>query len=296
MGIEAAQVDRQKTVDIGKTIRKKVQIHWLMLLAVPLLFILVFYVYPISGMFLRSFFSPEFTLTQYVKIFDQPAYLKVLVETFKMSATVTLLSLLLGYPVAYLLSQVSPRVRNLLLIMVVLPFLTAILVRTYAWMVILGRNGILNQILMQLGIVSSPLRLMHNLFSVYLGMVQVLLPFMILPLYSVMAGIDRRLMRAAENLGANPFQVFLRIFLPLSLPGVGGGCLLVFIIGLGFFITPALLGGPSDVMISMFIETQVHSVLDFEFASALAVLLLGVTLVIFAIYSRFFGVERMVGQ
>jgi putative spermidine/putrescine transport system permease protein len=182
------------------------------------------------------------------------------------------------------------------MIVVILPFFTAILVRTYAWMVILGRNGIINQLLIYWGIVSEPLKLMHNLFGVYVGMVQILLPFMILPLCSVMLGIDRRLMNAAESLGANPLRVFWHIFLPLSLPGVGGGCLLVFIIALGFFITPRLLGGVSDVMISSYIETQVNQLLKWGFASAMAVVLLMITLLIFPIYNRFFGIGKIMRQ
>ena len=244
-------------------------------------------------MLLISLFDPHFTLEHYAHFFREPTYFLVLIETFKMAASVTVIALLLGYPVAYLLANAPPRVSSLLMIIVVLPFLTAILVRTYAWMVILGRNGVVNQVLLHLGLISSPVKLMHNIIGVYVGMVQILLPFMILPLYSVMSGINKDYLKAAENLGANPIRVFLHVFLPLSLPGVGGGCLLVFIIGLGFYITPALLGGISDVMISMLIESQVNSLLNWGFASALAVILLVMTLILFYIYNRFFGVDRL---
>jgi ABC-type spermidine/putrescine transport system permease subunit I len=247
-------------------------------------------------MLLLSLFDPEFTTKHFVHFFKTPVYLHVLVNTFKMSISVTIICLFLGYPVAYLLSTTSAKIRNLLIILVILPFFTAILVRTYAWMVILGRNGVLNQLLMNLGIISSPLKLMHNLFGVYIGMVHILLPFMILPMYSVMAGIDRDLMKAAHSLGANPFRGFFHIFLPLSLPGIGGGSLLVFIIALGFFITPALLGGVSDVMIAMFIETQVSALLNWGFASAMGVLLLVVTLLIFPFYNRLVGIGKIMGH
>jgi ABC-type spermidine/putrescine transport system permease subunit I len=243
-----------------------------------------------------SFFDPDFTFKHYVHFFKVPAYFSVLVETFKMSISVTIICLFLGYPIAYLLSNTSSNLRNLLMILVVLPFFTAILVRTYAWMIILGRAGLINKILMQLGFISSPLELIYNLFGVYVGMVHILLPFMILPLYSVMVEIDKKLIKAAETLGGNPLQVFVYVFLPLSLPGVGGGCLLVFIIAIGFFITPALLGGISNIMISNLIETQVNEVLNWGFASAIAVFLLAVTLIFFFIYNRYFGVNRIIGS
>ena len=281
---------------MARVLQRRSDLRWFLLLFLPLLFLLTFYAYPISRMLLRSFFDPSFTVAHYRHFFSEAAYSSVLINTFKMSTSVTLICLILGYPVAYLLANLPSRVSNLLMIMVVLPFFTAILVRTYAWMVILGRNGLINQFLTEWGFISSPLKLMHNLFGVYVGMVHILLPFMILPIYSVMIGIDKSLMRAAENLGASPGKVFLHVFLPLSLSGVGGGCLLVFIIALGFFITPSLLGGVSDVMISMFIETQVNQLLNWGFASAMAVLLLAMTLIIFSVYNRFFGIERMVGQ
>ena len=280
----------------ARAIHRRVQMKWFIVLSLPLVFILSFYIYPISRMLLISFFDPEFTLKNYTHFFQVSAYYRVLLSTFEMSMSVTLICLVLGYPVAYVLSSRSSRLTRLLMILVVLPFFTAILVRTYAWMVILGRNGILNQLLLQIGIISTPLKLMHNLFGVYTGMVHILLPFMILPLYSVMVSIDTSLLRAAENLGASPFQVFRHVFLPLSLPGIGGGSLLVFIIALGFFITPSLLGGISDVMISMFIETQVNQLLNWGFASAMAVLLLLITLTIFYVYNRFFGIDRMIGN
>ncbi len=276
-----------------KALQRRTKIRWLLLITLPLLFLLIFYAYPISRMLLLSLFDPELTTKHFVRFFKVPAYLHVLVNTFKMAISVTVICLFLGYPVAYLLSTTSSKIRNLLMILVILPFFTAILVRTYAWMVILGRNGVLNQLLINLGITSSPLKLMHNLFGVHIGMVHILLPFMILPMYSVMAGIDRDLMKAAYSLGANPFRVFFHIFLPLSLPGVGGGSLLVFIIALGFFITPALLGGVSDVMIAMFIETQVNMLLNWGFASAMGVILLVGTLLIFPFYNRLVGISKI---
>ena len=286
----------EEASSISKALHRRMKVKYLLLLSSPLLFLLALYAYPISRMLLLSLFDPKFTVTHYAHFFKVSAYLSILINTFKMSISVTVICLLLGYPVAYLLSTTSSRTRNLLMVMIVLPFFTAILVRTYAWMVILGRNGILNQLLISWGFISSPLKLMHNLLGVYVGMVQILLPFMILPLYSVMVGIDRGLMKAAENLGANPFRVFFHVFLPLSLPGVGGGSLLVFILALGFFITPSLLGGVSDVMISMLIENHVSNLLNWGFASAIAVVLLAITLTIFPFYNRLSGIGKMMDR
>ena len=290
------EVIENKTVSVtAKASHRRALYRWLLLLALPVGFILTFYIYPLTRMLLMSLFDPGFTLEHYFHFLREPVYFWVLIETFKMAASATVITFLLGYPVAYLLASAPPRVSSLLMITVVLPFLTAILVRTYAWMVILGRNGVVNQILLQLGVIASPLKLMHNLIGVYVGMVQILLPFMILPLYSVMSGINEDYLKAAENLGASPVRVFLYVFFPLSLPGVGGGCLLVFIIGLGFYITPALLGGISDVMISMLIESQVNSLLNWGFASALAVILLAMTVILFYFYNRFLGVDKLMG-
>jgi len=181
------------------------------------------------------------------------------------------------------------------MILVLIPFWTSILVRTYAWMVLLQRQGVFNRWLLELGLIDEPLRMMYNRIGVLVGMTHVLLPFMVLPTYAVMRGIDRNLLRAAANLGASPLQSFLRVFLPLSLPGVAAGSLLVFILALGFFITPALMGGRTDMMIAQLIETQIRTQLNFAFAAALATVLLVVTLIIFAIYNRLLGLDKMFG-
>jgi ABC-type spermidine/putrescine transport system permease subunit I len=201
--------------------------------------------------------------------------------------------LALGYPLAYVLATRRPRTAQLLMIIVVLPFFTSIIVRTYAWMVLLGRNGIVNQYLMTLGFTDKPLLLLYNQGGVVIGMSYVLLPYMVLTVYSVMRSIDPRLVRAAHSLGASRLQAFRRVFLPLSLPGIAGGTLLVFILSLGFFITPALMGGPGDMMIAMLIEREVEITLNWSFASALAVILLALTLVGFTGYNRIVRLERV---
>ena len=296
MNIAEASLTPPPMSETARAMHRKRQWTLILVMAPALVFLLSFYLYPISRMLIMSFFDPELTFEHYLRFIQVPAYLSILINTFEMALGVTLICLVLGYPVAYLLSSLKSPWSGLLMVLIVLPFFTAILVRTYAWMVLLGRNGLLNQALLNLGLIATPLKLMHNMFGTYVGMVHILLPFMILPMYSVMSGIDRDFLRAAESLGANPFRVFVNVFFPLSLPGVGGGCLLVFIIALGFYITPALLGGLSDVMLSMLIEVQVNQMLNWGFASALGVVLLAVTLVVFALYNRFLGIDRLVSS
>jgi putative spermidine/putrescine transport system permease protein len=265
-------------------------------LLLPLLvFLTAFYAYPVAAMMFRSIAEPEWTLDNFRKIFDSSVFLYVLWLTFRVALVVTVISLLLGFPVAYLLARMERARSNLLMMLVLLPFWTSILVRTYAWMVLLGRQGIVNQFLLWLGVIDDPLRLLNTTFAVYVAMVHILLPFMILPLYSVIRGIDGNLLRAAEGLGANPLGVFRQVVLPLSLPGIAAGCLLVFILALGFFITPALVGGPRDLMIAVLIQQQVE-LFNWPFASALAVLLLAAALLAFAGFARRLGLETAMGR
>lgn len=279
---------------MGRAGARRTRTAWLV--APALVTLLGLFAYPLARMLLLSLFDPTFTLKHYAAFVRVSAYGLVLFNTFQLAFTVTLVCLLLGYPVAYLLVATPPRLRALLVIPIILPFMISPLVRTYAWMVLLGRAGLVNEVLLSLGVVSAPLPLVHNTIGVHVGMVQILLPFMVLPLYSVMAGIDPRLVRAAYNLGAPPWRAFWRIFLPLSLPGVMAGSSLVFIVALGFFITPALLGGLHDMTLSMLIEHQVGDALNWGFASALAVILLGATLALVLLLGRFLGFERIWGE
>jgi putative spermidine/putrescine transport system permease protein len=265
-------------------------------LLVPLfLYLLFFFVYPLMKMFVISFMDPTFTLRNYVRIYEKPVYITVILNTFRLSLIVTFFTFILGYPIAYFLNHMGKRVAQVMMIILVLPFWTSILVRMYAWMVILGRNGIINSLLIKLGVISTPIDLLFNTFSVTVGMVHFLLPFMVFPLYSVMSGIDKSLVMAAYNLGATPFKAFIKVFFPLSLPGVGAGLLIAFILAIGFFITPSLLGGRGDIVISMLIENQIHVQFNWGFASALAFVLLVLTLIIFNISSRFLGIDRIWG-
>jgi putative spermidine/putrescine transport system permease protein len=283
------------SVDASLAPERREARRYLLLLVPAVLVLLTLFVYPLLGIADRSVYKPRvgYTLDYYAQIWRVPVYLTVIWRTFQISALVTLLCLALGYPLAYVLATLRPRVAQLLMIVVILPFFTSIIVRTYAWMVLLGRNGVVNQYLTWLGLTDAPLPLLYNKGGVLVGMTYVLLPYMVLTVYSVMRGVDPAFIRAAHSLGASRWQAFRKVFLPLSLPGIAGGTLLVFILSLGFFITPALMGGPSDVMIAMLIEREVEFTLNWSFASALAVILLVLTLIGFVGYNRIVRLERV---
>ncbi len=267
------------------------------LLALAVTLLAVLFVYPISRIIYTSFLiDGSFSLDHYRRIIEVDAYIRVLRTTLTIGFQVTLICLLLGYPLAYFLASVPTRWQRILIILVLVPFWTSFLVRTYAWMVLLQRRGVVNDWLMSLGLTSEPVQMMYNRMGVLVGMVHVMLPFMVLPLFAVMIGIDRNLIRAAQNLGASPFQAFRRVFLPLSLPGIAAGSILVFILSIGFYITPALMGGRQDTMIAQLIEAQVRDRLNWEFATAIATFLLIVTVIIVAVYNRILGTERVFGE
>jgi putative spermidine/putrescine transport system permease protein len=224
---------------------------------------------------------------------EESIYRDVFLRTFLISLSVTALCLVIGFPVAYLLATQPPRIANLLMILVLLPFWTSLLVRTTAWVVLLQTNGVVNEILTGLGLAGAPLQLVYNRVGVLVAMTHVLLPYMILPLYSVMRSIPPAHLRAAYSLGARPVGAFLRVYLPQTLPGVGAGALLVFILALGYYITPALVGGPADQMMSWFIAFYTTSTVNWGMASALGLLLLVATLALYAVYARLVGADRM---
>ena len=224
---------------------------------------------------------------------EQTVFRNVLGRTLWISGAVTLMCLLLGYPVAYFIARQPERRAVMLLFLVLLPFWTSLLVRTVAWVVLLQKEGILNNLLLSLGIVHEPLRMIFNRFAVYVAMVHVLLPFMVLPLYSVMKGIPLSYVRAASSLGATPFTSFRRVYLPQSLPGIGAGVLIVFIQALGYYITPALVGGADDQMISYFIAFYASKTVNWGMAAALSIMLLAATMALYAVYNRLMGIERL---
>ncbi|MBP1995400.1 ABC transporter permease [Paenibacillus eucommiae] len=256
-------------------------LKWL-LLVIPVLFVLVFMGYPLLGVLKLSVTDQNgFTLNNFIRIFQEPIYFQVIVNTLKVSFIVTVCALILGYPVAYLLTKTqSNQLKIWITAAVLLPYWTSVLVRTYAWTFMLQSNGIVNKLLMALGLVGEPVKLLHNMLGTTIGITHVLLPYMVLNLYAVMQGIDRNLVRAAEGMGSRPAKAFWTVFFPLSLPGVISGSLLVFVLSLGFLIIPAILGGPSSLMISTLIETQVNQLLNWNFGSAIAVVLLIITLLL----------------
>lgn len=218
----------------------------------------------------------------------RPAYVESFLTTFKVAAIVTVICVVLGYPVSYLLSQLPDRAAQILLIFIILPFWTSVLVRTYAWLVLLQRQGLINTWLNQLGLISEPLPLVNNLTGTVIGMVHIMLPFLILPLYAYMKTIDPILLRAASNCGASPAQAFRQVFLPLSLPGVATGVALIFVLCLGYYLTPALLGGGRVAMWSTQIADMVAKFANWGAASALSVVLLVVTgAILWAVNSLF---------
>ncbi len=224
---------------------------------------------------------------------DQAVFVSILARTFWISGVVAAICLGLGYPLAYLLASLPTRRANLLMVFILLPFWTSLLVRTTAWVVVLQREGILNNLLIGLGLIGEPLPTIFNRFAVYVAMVHILLPFMVLPLYSVMKGIPAAHVRAATSLGASPFTAFRRVYLPQTVPGVGAGCLMVFIQALGYYITPALVGGAEDQMISYMIAFYASRTINWGMAAALSIMLLAATIALYAIYSRLVGLERL---
>jgi putative spermidine/putrescine transport system permease protein len=224
---------------------------------------------------------------------DETVFRTILGRTLWISGMVTLVCLLLGYPTAWYLSQQADRRAAILLFLVLLPFWTSLLVRTVAWVVLLQREGVVNDALLTAGLITEPLRMIFNRFAVYAAMVHVLLPFMILPLYSVMKGIPPSYLRAAASLGAPPLVAWFRVYLPQTLPGIGAGCLMVFIQALGYYVTPALVGGADDQMISYFIAFYASKTINWGMAAALALVLFAATMALYTVYQRMVGLDRV---
>lgn len=226
---------------------------------------------------------------------DQSAYRQIFLRTFVISLGVTLFCLVLGYPLAYWLSTMPERRANLFMILVLIPFWTSILVRVAAWMVLLQSEGLVNKTLMALNIADAPLELLFNRTGTYISMTHILLPFMILPLYSVMKSIPPTYMRAAVSLGSHPFAAFWRVYVPQTYPGVGAGALLVFILALGYYITPALLGGTNEQMVSYYVAYFINVTINWGMACALGALLFIATLLLYGVYRRFAKLEVSMG-
>ncbi|MFE0752380.1 ABC transporter permease [Inquilinus sp. NPDC058860] len=257
--------------------------------------LLLFFMLPVLALLLRSVLEPQPGLGNYAEFFGSTTYLKVFLNTFTVAGLVTAVTLALGFPVAWFLAVAPRRWSALLFGIVVLSMWTNLLARTYAWMVLLQRTGLINRTLINLGIISEPLALTNNLVGVTIGMTYIMLPFMILPLHAAIRTIDPAIFQAAALCGASRGQALRRVFLPLVAPGIAAGALMVFVMSLGYFVTPSLLGGTANMMLAELIAQLVQSLLNWGLAGAAALVLLVVTLALYAVQIRWFGFGRTAG-
>ena len=266
--------------------------QWTLLgLSTPaILVIAIVVLVPVGWLFYLSFVGSDgqFSLEHYKKMIEYKSYARVFMTTFQVSLLTTLICILLGYPLAYFLAHLPGRWTGLFMLAVLLPFWTSLLVRTYAWLVLLQRKGLLNDLAMQIGLWDSPIKLVHNMTGTLIGMAHIMLPFLVLPLYGAMKKIEPDMMHAASNLGASPVRSFWNVYFPLSASGLVAGALIVFVLCLGFYVTPAVLGGGRVVMVA----TQITAILEYQFdwgaASALGVVLLVATIGVLYLAGRFF--------
>lgn len=257
-----------------------------------LLLIALFFIVPVLMLLMRSVLEPEVGLQNYEALLGSTTYLRVFLNTFLVAGVVTLVSIVIGYPVAWLLAIMPEKWSRVVLAIIILSMWTNLLARTYAWMVLLQRTGVINKTLMGLGLIDQPLALVNNLVGVTIGMTYIMLPFVILPLMGVIRTIDPAILRAAALCGAGKMQCFLRVLLPLSLPGIAAGALMVFVMSLGYFVTPALLGGTSNMMLAELVAQFVQSLVNWGMGGAAALVLLVVTLALYAVQLRYFNPAR----
>jgi spermidine/putrescine transport system permease protein len=258
----------------------------------------LFFALPLATVIVVSFWLvvnfrlvPAFALDSYLKL-AQPLYIGIIVRTFSIAAVVTVIAALIGYPVAYFLARKAKRFRVLILALVVLPLWTSYLVRSFAWMLVLGTNGVLNHFLLATGIIGRPIRwFLYSEFAVVISLVHIYLPFFILPVFAVLEKLDHKLIEASADLGASTWTTFWTVTLPLSRPGISTGCLLVFIPAAGAYVTPELLGGPNVIMIGSVIAQQFGLVFEYPFGSALALALMVGILIVSLGLIRFGQVE-----
>lgn len=262
-----------------------------------LLLVLIVMVLPVGWLFFISFVGDDgqFTLANYTRMLNSKSYVRIFNTTFQVSLLTTGICILIGYPLAYFMAQLPSRMANLCMITVLIPFWTSLLVRTYAWLVLLQRKGLVNSWAIDLGLWDEPIKLVHNLTGTLIGMVHIMLPFLVLPLYGSMKAISKDYLLAASNLGAGPVQAFWRVYFPLSLPGLFAGSLIVFVLCLGFFVTPAVLGGGKIIMVSMRIATDIEMFFNWGVASALGVVLLVLTLIVLWVASKVMRLDQMLG-
>ncbi|RWN62599.1 ABC transporter permease [Mesorhizobium sp.] len=257
--------------------------------------ITLFFVVPVLALLLRSVTEPVPGLQNYAILFGDGTYARVFFNTFLVATVVTAVTVIVAFPVAWMLAIMPPALGSIVFGIIILSMWTNLLTRTYAWMVLLQRTGVINRTLMDIGLISEPLPLINNLTGVSIGMVYIMLPFMILPLVGTLRAIDPMTLRAAALCGASPFDAFRRILLPLSLPGIAAGGLMVFVMSLGYFVTPTLLGGTSNMMLAAMIAQMIQSLLNWGLGSAAAFILLLVTMALYALQLRLVGAKRMTG-
>ncbi|RWN02670.1 MAG: ABC transporter permease [Mesorhizobium sp.] len=260
-----------------------------------LILIALFFVVPVVALLLRSVTEPVPGLQNYAILFGDGTYARVFFNTFLVATVVTAVTVIVAFPVAWMLAIMPPALGSIVFGIIILSMWTNLLTRTYAWMVLLQRTGVINRTLMDIGLISEPLPLINNLTGVTIGMVYIMLPFMILPLVGTLRAIDPMTLRAAALCGASPFDAFRRILLPLSLPGIAAGGLMVFVMSLGYFVTPTLLGGTSNMMLAAMIAQMIQSLLNWGLGSAAAFILLLVTMALYALQLRLVGAKRMTG-
>ncbi|MEX0407394.1 ABC transporter permease [Aquibium sp. LZ166] len=270
---------------------------YLLLFAPALLLVGLFLGGPLGLLFFQSLREGDsFSFVHYARIWQEEIYWRTYADTLQISLLVTVLSIVFGFPLAYAAAVASRGWSTLILALVMLPFWTSVLVRTYAWLVVLQRRGIINTTLIDLGIIEKPLSLSHNFTAVLIGMLHVMIPFMVFPLYAALSKIPTELTQAGHSLGGSTFYVFRRIILPLAAPGVAAGSVLVFILCLGFYLTPELLGGGKTIMVSSLVQRNVELYLQFGAASAVAMVLLAMVCTIFWAVDRALPVEKIVGM
>ncbi|MBB1251524.1 ABC transporter permease [Rhizobium sp. G21] len=260
--------------------------------APALILIVLFFLTPVTGLMLRSLTEPQFGLQNYAELIGSGTYVRIFANTFLVAGVVTLLSVVIAYPVAWALAVMPERWSRLVFAIIILSMWTNLLARTYAWMVLLQRTGVINKTLKALGLIEQPLALVNNLVGVTIGMTYIMLPFVILPLVGVIRSIDPAILRAGALCGANSWQCFTRILLPLSLPGIAAGALMVFVMALGYYVTPALLGGTANMMLAEMVAQFVQSLVNWGMGGAAAFVLLVVTLILYGVQLRFFGAGR----
>jgi putative spermidine/putrescine transport system permease protein len=260
-----------------------------------LVLISLFFVVPVVALLLRSVTEPVLGWQNYSALFGDGTYVRIFFNTFLVASVVTIVTVIVAFPVAWMLAIMPPALGSIVFGVIILSMWTNLLARTYAWMVLLQRTGVINRTLMAMGVIHEPLPLINNLTGVTIGMVYIMLPFMILPLVGTLRSIDPMILRAASLCGASPVAAFRRILLPLSLPGIAAGGLMVFVMSLGYFVTPALLGGTSNMMLAEMIAQMIQSLLNWGLGSAAAFILLVFTMALYAVQLRFVGAKRLAG-